>query len=164
MSPGPRLCLDEQALWENRRATAYHVIHCHLEIDRIARELFPVDPSKRLILLTVMAASVQRLVLDHRVPQAQRSSGRMAPEQIMPISRRGIAAATGLPRETVRRHVKEMLDQGFLLPQRDGVIINLLASDDRAINGTIAIAEAAAAMAQQLFRLGVLCAPGGEDD
>jgi hypothetical protein len=144
--------------------TAYHVIHHQFELDRIARELFPVDSSKRRILLTVMAASVQRLVLDHRVPQAERSNGRMAPEQVITISRRSIAAATGLPRETVRRHVKGMLDQGFLLPQRDGVIINLLASDDRAINGTIAIAEAATAMAQQLFRLGVLCASGAECD
>jgi len=156
MSSSRRLSLDHQALRENRRSTAYHVIHGYLEIDRVVRELFPVDPSKRLILLTVMAANVQRLVQDPSIPAPDKSSRRMQPDQIMAISRRTIAAATGLPRETVRRQVAEMLEDELLLAREDGLLINLLLSEPHAVAGTTAAAEAMVAMAQQLMHLGVL--------
>jgi hypothetical protein len=47
MPSSRRLSLDPQALRDNLRSTAYNVIHGYLEIDRIVRELFPVDPSIR---------------------------------------------------------------------------------------------------------------------
>lgn len=156
MPSSRRLSLDPQALRDNLRSTAYHVIHGYLEIDRIVRELFPVDPSKRLILLTVMAANVQRLVLDRSMPGPEKSARRMQQDQVMPISRRTIATVTGLPRETVRRQVAEMLQDGLLLEREDGLLVNLLLSDPHAVTGTAAAAEAMVAVAQHLAHLGVL--------
>ncbi len=156
MPSSRRLSLDPQALRGNLRSTAYHVLHGHLEIDRILRELFPVDPSKRLILMTVMAANLQRLVLDRSLPEPEKSAARMQPDQVMAISRRTIAAATGLPRETVRRQVAELLADGLLLAREDGLLVNLLQSDPRSVAGTTAAAETMVAVAQQLAQLGVL--------
>jgi DNA-binding IclR family transcriptional regulator len=106
--------------------------------------------------MTVMAANVQRFVQDRTVPSAVRSSRRMAPDEVMPISRRAIAVATGLPRETVRRQVQEMLDAGYLLARPDGILVNLLIQDQRAVTGITAVADVTATLAQQLVQVGVL--------
>ncbi len=38
-----------------------------------------------------------------------------------PVSRRAIAASTGLPRETVRRKIAQMIERGHLVQERGGV-------------------------------------------
>jgi hypothetical protein len=103
-----------------------------------------------------MAANVQRLVLDRSLPGPEKSAVRMHPDQVMAISRRTIAGATALPRETVRRQVAEMLEDGLLVAREDGLLVNLLLSDPRAVAGTTAATEAMVAVAQQLAHLGVL--------
>jgi hypothetical protein len=156
-----RVKLDKAALDQNLRFVAYHVLHAHLEIDQAIRDRFVVDPVKRLILVTVMAATMQRFVQDRSVPSHERALRRMERHEAMPISRRSIALATGLPRETVRRQVQEMLDLGLLEVRLKGVLANVLLLDERSLTAIAALAEATTVLAQKLVELDVLTVADG---
>lgn len=73
----------------------HHVIaeHVHLQ------------PVELLILIATTTGNVQRTMQAEALPEAFRASQGLPPDMVVPMSRRGIARATGLPTETVRRHV-----------------------------------------------------------
>jgi hypothetical protein len=150
--------LNHDGLSRNLRFTAYHMLHTHLEFDRVVRDLFTPDPVKRLILLTVMAATIQRFVQDRSVPAPERAVRRMTRDEGMPMSRRAISHATGLPRETVRRHVEDMLRDGLLEARSTGVLANVLLLEQRSLTAIALLAEASAALTQKLVDLDVMSA------
>jgi len=63
------------------------------------------------------------------------------------ISRRAIAASTGLPREKVRRKIAQMIEDGFVIQERRGVRIRNSVFDERH-NG-----EFTAALVRELERV-----------
>jgi predicted ArsR family transcriptional regulator len=50
-----------------------------------------------------------------------RGSKPLPPELAVPMSRRAIARVTGIPTETVRRHVESMVERGILVSTPKGV-------------------------------------------
>lgn len=81
-------------------------------------------PAKLLVFLVIVTAAVQRLMRDPGLPGELRSTARMPRSNIGYISRRAIAAATGLPRENVRRIVAELLAEGRLITGPRGALAN----------------------------------------
>ncbi len=156
MATRPKIKLDHAGVRQNLRFTAYHVLQAHLEIDRVVHDLFTPDPVKRLILVTVMAATMQRFLQDRSVPAQERAQRRMARNEVMPMSRRAIALATDLPRETVRRHVQDMLDTGLLESRSTGVVANVLLLEERSLTAIGLLAEATATLTKRLVELDVL--------
>ena len=73
-----------------------------------------------VIYLAVACASIDGAL---RGPQAPLRIDGEAPQEhhFRPISRRAIAASTGLPRETVRRKISQMVERGFLVQEPRGV-------------------------------------------
>lgn len=121
-----------------------------------------LSPVALLIYATVSIANVQKLMRERTVPSALAATTILPREWVVPISRSAIASATGLPRETVRRQVAQMIKADLLMEdERGGVtvvpgmidtlelepLLNLLLTDF-------------ARTAERLLRLGVIEAHG----
>jgi hypothetical protein len=78
----------------------------------------PVEP---LILIATTTGNVRRALRSEALPEALRGSKPLPPELAVPMLRRAIARITGLPIETVRRHVASMVERGILVSARGGV-------------------------------------------
>ena len=108
---------DEAITWELRRRT---LICCEsiLRIMHDAVGLYRGDLEAFIIFLAVTAASVGGAHRDaellHNPPPPGR---RLGAQYFRAVSRRAIAASTGLPRETVRRKIATFIDEGLLVAQ-----------------------------------------------
>ena len=85
--------------------TMHHVIDEHVRL----------QPIELLILIAATTGNVQRALRTEALPEALRGSKPLPPELVVPMSRRAIARVTGIPTETVRRHVESMVERGVLL-------------------------------------------------
>lgn len=79
-----------------------------------------MGPTELLIYLTVTVANVQRLMRQRAIPPEYCGTAPLPREWVVPISRNAIASASGLPRETVRRHVGKMIERGQLIEDERG--------------------------------------------
>jgi len=82
------------------------------------------SPTVVLIYCTVSVGNIQKLMRERNVPREYTATAVLPRQWVVPMSRSAIAAATGLPRETVRRHVAQMIEQGMLIEdERGGVTV-----------------------------------------
>jgi hypothetical protein len=81
-------------------------------------------PAKLLVFLVINIASVQRVMRDPAFPDGWRGTTQLPPDVIGYVSRRAIAAATGLPRENVRRIVAELIAEDRLWIGPRGTVAN----------------------------------------
>jgi hypothetical protein len=104
-----------------------------LRIFNAALDLFGDDLESTLIYLCVCCACVSGALRDPALIIEPPPSGLMPPEYYRPVSRRAIAASTGLPRETVRRKIAALVARGDLIATQGGVRIRygLLDEDPR---------------------------------
>jgi hypothetical protein len=104
-----------------------------LRILSVALEFFGDDLESTLIYLSVCCACVSGALRDPVLAAEPPPDGLMPPEHYRPVSRRAIAASTGLPRETVRRKIAALVARGDLIATRGGVRIQygLLDEDPR---------------------------------
>jgi hypothetical protein len=99
--------------WEFRRQTIISV-QSLLRVLRSAMGAFGDDLEAIVILLSVASASVDASLRDVELT-LNPPRGVMPLRYFRAISRRAIAASTGLPRETVRRKIAALIDQGLLV-------------------------------------------------
>lgn len=79
-----------------------------------------LGPTELLIYATIAVANVQKLMRERCIPPGYSATEILPREWVVPISRNAVASATGLPRETVRRHVARMIDSGLLIEDARG--------------------------------------------
>lgn len=79
------------------------------------------DLDTLVIYLTVVSAGGGRALRDPGAARLYGGPRPMPDGYFRPISRRAVAAATGLPRETVRRKIAWLLDQGWIVAEGRGV-------------------------------------------
>jgi hypothetical protein len=60
MSSSRRVTWNHSRFGDDLRSSALHNIDWHLSLDRIARELFPAEPSSRSMLMAIVAPNIQR--------------------------------------------------------------------------------------------------------
>lgn len=87
----------------------------------LLRRTFNLGHEDLLIMLTVGLGNVQRML---RAPDSEgetASAALVAQDRIIAMSRRAVARATGLPRETVRRRTNAMVETGTLLEWGEGL-------------------------------------------
>jgi hypothetical protein len=74
-----------------------------------------------VIYMSVACASVAAAMRNPEVAFQPKDAPPVSDTHFRPVSRRAIAASTGLPRETVRRKIAQMVERGFLVEERRGV-------------------------------------------
>ena len=111
---------DPTAVAFNERAQAIAAIEIFLRLVRKACDCFEGDDVETiLVILTVAAASAGKHLRD---PELLQSLGTQSlPDHLhQPTSGRSIADSTGLPRETVRRRLKALVEAGRLVKDARG--------------------------------------------
>jgi hypothetical protein len=101
--------------WEFRRRSVL-AIEALLRILHRALETYGGDLDDFVIYLAVISASVGGAVRDTDLA-ASPPKGRVPARYYRGVSRRAIAASTGLPRETVRRRIAAFVERGLLIEQ-----------------------------------------------
>ncbi len=91
---------------------------------RIMADYLEMKPATAIVFLTIVLASGQRYVRQLEVPEEFRGVAALPRDQVVPISRRALAGATGLPRETVRRIVAELIAAGHVTERGRGGVIS----------------------------------------
>jgi hypothetical protein len=109
--------MDEQ--W---RVAMFALTNMFLKTYRLFSQEDQLSPTAILICSTVAVANVQKLMRERTVPAEYAGTQLLPREWVVPISRSAIAAATGLPRETVRRQVAQLVAQGRLAEDPRGGI------------------------------------------
>ena len=116
LARGPALNVSQDALQQHCAVAAYTLAENFFVSQRLACESLGLDPVRFAIYATILCGNFQRAVRE--AP----SYGSEVLPKLIPISRLAIAAATGLPRETVRRKVKQLVDEGYVEAMRGGVV------------------------------------------
>jgi hypothetical protein len=105
---------------ELRRCGFALLIH-YLTMHQVIAQHVQLQPVDLLILIATTTGNVQRALRTDVLPEALRGSKPLPPELAVPMSRRAIARITGIPTETVRRHVESMVERGILVSTPKGV-------------------------------------------
>jgi hypothetical protein len=99
--------------WDFRRRSVV-AIEALLRILHHALETYDGDLDDLVIYLAVVSASVGAAARDADLA-ASPPKGRVPARYYRGVSRRAIAASTGLPRETVRRRIASFVERGLLI-------------------------------------------------
>ena len=119
--PRTMLEFDYEALTANRRVVAFALANQFLAVQRAFADALDLDPTSVAIFLTVSVTNIQRIARDPTTAPGLRHDAPMPEHMMTGISRRRIAESTGLPRETVRRRVGELIARGLLCETAGGV-------------------------------------------
>lgn len=107
---------DATDLTWNLRRRALVASESLLRIVHKAVELYDGDLEDFVIFLAVLCANVGAVLRDADFA-ASPPKGRVPARYYRGVSRRAIAASTGLPRETVRRRIASFIERGVLIQQ-----------------------------------------------
>ncbi len=110
--------MGDAALPKNLRLKGLIVCEALSRLCRLITDNFDCDVDCFACYLAVISANLGRLTRD----PGSFSDDQPPPEDArLPVSRRAIAASVGLPRETVRRKVIELVQKGHLVEVRGGL-------------------------------------------
>jgi hypothetical protein len=117
-----RLLTSAEATRRELRLCGFALLNHYLTMHHVLAEQLHVQPVDLLILVATTTGNVQRDLRPEGLPEAFRGSKWLPPGVVVPMSRRAIARITGLPKETVRRHVEGMVKRGILVSVPGGVL------------------------------------------
>ncbi|HEX4098564.1 MAG TPA: hypothetical protein VHX64_17690 [Caulobacteraceae bacterium] len=103
---------------KNLRLKGLIVCEALLRLCRLMTDHFDCDLECFVCYMAVVSANLGRLMRDTSSFSDDKPP---AQEDRWPVSRRAIAASVGLPRETVRRKVMELVEKGHLVEVRGGL-------------------------------------------
>jgi len=106
------------ALPKNLRLKGLIVCEALSRLCRLITDNFDCDVDCFACYLAVISANLGRLMRD---PTSFSDDVPPSEDERLPVSRRAIAASVGLPRETVRRKVIELVQKGHLVEVRGGL-------------------------------------------
>lgn len=152
-----RLTVEPQRLAALARPAAYRMTNSFLRQHEAFSRHLGMRPNKLLVYLVIVVATVQRLMRGG-LPPDWLGTVRMNRGVIGYISRRGIAGATGLPRENVRRIVDELAAEDRLIFGPRGAVANKGGVMERSETMPILVdlAQEIAVSAELLIRLGII--------
>lgn len=124
MAAGDRVATVPETMASQWRVAMFSLINLFLSTHRAFTGHEGWSPSVVLIYCTVSVGNIQKLIRERSVPPEYSATAVLPREWVVPMSRSAIAAATGIPRETVRRHVTQMIADGLLVEDpRHGVTV-----------------------------------------
>jgi histone H3/H4 len=107
--------VDKDALIDQARMAKFAIINSFLAQQQILLSLLGMRPAHATVYLTIGMATIQRFVRQPGDCKESRGVVPLAQEQMGMISRRAISSSTGLPRETVRRVVSDLIASGDVI-------------------------------------------------
>jgi hypothetical protein len=134
----------------------FALLNEYLAMHLVIAEHLELNPIEMLILIATTTGNVQRAVRPDALPEVLRGSKPLPPELIVPMSRRAISRMTGIPKETVRRHVDSMVSRGILLSMPGGLRARPGLADRTAATAILRSVELHAACTEQLINLGAI--------
>jgi hypothetical protein len=163
-----RLVVNRDRFVERARPTGYLLVNSFLSQYGIVRAALALPPAKVLVFLTIVAATVQKLMRKSELPADLNGTAPVPRAMWGYISRRSIAASTGLPRENVRRIVNELLLQDWLITDSRGAVANAnrgqLMSRPEVLDGLEQLVREIAQVAEKLIEAGVIEIKPNEQD
>ena len=134
MAAGDRVATVLEGMNDHWRTAMFALTNLFLSMHRTFTGHEGHSPSVVLIYCTVSVGNIQKLMRERNVPREFTATAILPREWVVPMSRSAIAATTGLPRETVRRHVAQMIEAGLLIEDpRGGVTVVPGSIQDRAL-------------------------------
>lgn len=160
-----RLVLRQDTLETLARPAGYRMTNSFLRQHDIFSRHLGMRPNTLLVYLVIVVATVQRLMRGGLPPYWQGTT-RMNRSVVGYVSRRGIAGATGLPRENVRRIVDGLAADDRLIFGPRGGVANKGGVMDRpeTLPILVELATEIATSAELLIRLGIIEIKPGTDD
>lgn len=123
--PGQRQMIIDAGNFDNElRTLSYAMVNSFVAQHAIISEVLAMRPAKMIVYLTIIASTVQKVMRAPDPTEAFRAGAKIAPDRFGHISRRAIAAATGLPNENVRRAVNELIAEGLVTVGASGGVRN----------------------------------------
>lgn len=102
------------------RMQAFHAVEGILRLMRTGRDLYG-DLDKLNVMLTAIIAGAGNVARDPVLSKRYAGPQPIPEELLRPISRQAVALAAGMSRETVRRMVAELVEEGRLVAEEGGV-------------------------------------------
>jgi hypothetical protein len=118
---GPGFSISTEATRREFRLCGLALLNHFLSTHLVLSGHLRLHPVELLILIATTTGNVQRAMRTHGLPEPLRGSDSLPPELVVPMSRRAIARITGIPTETVRRHVDSMVERGILVSGPKGI-------------------------------------------
>jgi hypothetical protein len=113
--------ISVEATQRELRLCGFALLIHYLTMHQVIAQHVHLQPVELLILIATTTGNVQRALRTEALPEPLRGSKPLPPELAVPMSRRAIARVTGIPTETVRRHVESMVERGVLVTTPKGV-------------------------------------------
>jgi hypothetical protein len=154
-----RYSISVEAMERELRLCGFALLNHFLSMHQVIAEHVRLQPAELLILIATTTGNVQRAMRTKALPEALRGSEALPPGMMVPISRRAIARVTGIPTETVRRHVESMVERGILMSTPKGVYAPNRLAERWATAATLKLIESHAACTERLIALQALVPP-----
>lgn len=120
MAFGDRVATVPVQMSANWRIAMFSLTNLFLTMHRAMSAHEGMAPAVILIYCTVSVGNIQKLMRERSIPAELAATAVLPREWVVPMSRSAISAATGLARETVRRHVAQMIALGLLVEDPRG--------------------------------------------
>jgi hypothetical protein len=150
---GHRYSISAEATERELRLCGFALLNHYLTMHRVIAEHVNLPPVELLILIATTTGNVQRSLRLGTLPKDLRGREPMPPAMVVPMSRRAIARITGIPKETVRRHVDSMVKRGILLSSPRGVRAPSRLAERWAVGAVLQLMESHAACTERLLSL-----------
>jgi len=148
-----RCSISVEAMERELRLCGFALLSHYLSMHHVIAEHVRLQPVELLILLATTTGNVQRALRPETLPEALRGSKPVPPGLVVPMSRRAIARVTGMPTETVRRHVDSMVKRGILVSMPKGVHAPSRLDERWAAAAVLRLIESHAACTEKLIAL-----------
>lgn len=151
-----RFSISPEATRRELRLCGFALLTHYLTMHQIIAEYVRLQPVELLILISLTTGNVQRAIRAKSLSEPLRGNGPLPPEMIVPLSRRAIARVTGLPTETVRRHVESMVERGILVATPKGVVAPNRLDEPWAAAAALRLVDSHVSCTERLLALGVV--------
>lgn len=119
---GARLVLNPEGFARRERLFAYKTGNVLLMMNLELQRHFGLRAEQYQIFLLIVLATAQRLIRDTETDETLLTRTPLPFQAAGSISRRRIAETLGIPLETVRRAVADLLERGMIVERRRGCL------------------------------------------
>jgi hypothetical protein len=156
--PSHRYSVSAKATERQLRLCGFALLNHCLAMHRVLAGHLELQPVELMILVATTTGNVQRALSPATSKRGIPAREPLPPDLVVPMSRRAIARITGIPKETVRRHVASMSGRGILVSTPKGVLAPNRLQERKALAAILELLELHAACTEQLERLQAIVA------